>query len=44
MKEAFIKIHDYLVTGHEEAELCMMGFILKNALSDNGGVTRGYPT
>ena len=43
-KEAFVKVHDYLVS--EEAQknpyaFCMAGFILKNTLSDNGGVTRG---
>ncbi len=43
-KEAFVKIHDFLVS--DEAlknpfAFCMAGFILKNTLSDNGGVTRG---
>lgn len=43
-KEAFVRVHDYLVS--EEAQkdpykFCMAGFILKNTLSDNGGVTRG---
>ena len=38
-KEAFVKIHDYLVSG--EKDFCMAGFILRNTLSDNGGVTRG---
>ena len=39
-KEAFVKVHDFLVSttpGH----YCGAGFILKNTLSDNGGVTRG---
>lgn len=43
-KEAFVKIHDYLVGEHEEKDcldMCMAGFILKNTLSENGGVTRG---
>lgn len=42
-KEAFIKIHDYLVT-HEETipcSFCMAGFMLGNTLSPNGDVTRG---
>lgn len=42
-KEAFVKIHDYLL-GYEKQganALCMAGFILKNTLSENGGVTRG---
>lgn len=40
-KSAFKSIHDFLVAGHASSELCMAGFILKNTLSDNGGVTRG---
>ena len=31
-------MHEYLVRGGES---CMAGFVLKNTLSDNGGVTRG---
>ncbi len=41
-KEAFVKIHDYLVEhGTEQYNYCMAGFILENTLSENGGVTRG---
>lgn len=44
-REAFVKLHDYLVSHAEKAydihEICMAGFILKNTLSENGGVTRG---
>ena len=42
-KEAFTKIHDFLVnyTPDKPDDFCMAGFILKNTLSDNGGVTRG---
>lgn len=43
-KEAFVKVHDFLVQEHNEAEklqFCMAGFILGNTLSDNGAVTRG---
>ncbi|HIX28334.1 MAG TPA: nucleotidyltransferase, partial [Candidatus Blautia stercoravium] len=43
-KEAFVKIHDYLVEekpAAEKMDICMAGFILENTLSDNGGVTRG---
>ncbi|WP_330587237.1 hypothetical protein [Aminipila butyrica] len=44
-KEAFVKVHDYLVRssqpGSEIPSYCMAGFILKNTLSDHGGVTRG---
>ena len=43
-KEAYVKVHDYLV--HEQPEdgllhICMAGFRLGNNLSDNGSVTRG---
>ncbi len=43
-KEAFVKVHDYLVQDNAEDEklqICMAGFILGNTLSDNGSVTRG---
>lgn len=50
-KEAFVKLHDYLAShaGANENknsdkafhDICMAGFILKNTLSENGGVTRG---
>lgn len=43
-KEAFVKVHDYLVQADEAAEVhdfCMAGFILENTLSDNGTVSRG---
>lgn len=43
-KEAFVKVHDFLVSGKKDSDkynFCMAGFILKNTLSDNGGVTRG---
>lgn len=43
-KEAFVKVHDYLVQDHasgERMEFCMAGFMLGNTLSENGGVTRG---
>ena len=38
-KQAFVKIHDYLMTSPKA--FCMAGFVLKNTLSENGGVTRG---
>ena len=37
-KEGFKAVHEYLVNG---GKTCMAGFVLKNTLSDNGGVTRG---
>lgn len=43
-KECYVKIHDYLTTAKstpQTFDFCMAGFILKNTLSDNGGVTRG---
>ena len=43
-KEAFCKVHDYLVEEHPNTgkmNFCMAGFILGNTLSENGGVTRG---
>ena len=43
-KEAFVKVHDYLVNvpeGEEMLHMCMAGFILGNTLSENGSVTRG---
>ena len=43
-KEAFVKLHNFLVSGEDlgrEFTMGMGGFILKNTLSDNGTVTRG---
>lgn len=40
-KEAFVKIHDFLVFSAREKQLCMTGFQLKNTLSNFGGVPRG---
>lgn len=43
-KEAFVRIHDFLVNAvpsPDKFRFCMAGFILKNTLSENGGVTRG---
>lgn len=40
-REGFRAVHQYLVSGGEN---CMVGFILKNTLSDNGSVTRGICT
>lgn len=40
-KEAYVAMHDWLVLEHEDNAYAMAGFILKNTLSDNGGVTRG---
>lgn len=38
-KEAYRLVHEHLV--REQNNYCMAGFVLKNTLSDNGGVTRG---
>lgn len=44
-KDPFVKLHDYLVQEHPQKDgkedICMAGFVLKNTLSENGGVTRG---
>ena len=40
-KEAFVKLHDFLCAERKPNTYCMAGFILKNTLSENGGVTRG---
>ena len=42
-KEAFVKLHDFLVgyVPEKANQFCMAGFILKNTLSENGAVTRG---
>ena len=43
-KEGFKAIHEFLVNDQPQIKqynFCMAGFIIKNTLSDNGGVTRG---
>lgn len=40
-KEAFQKMHLWLCEDHRSNAYAMAGFILKNTLSENGGVTRG---
>lgn len=44
-KSAFRKVHDFLVAQHPASngryQFCMAGFILRNTLSEHGGVTRG---
>ena len=45
-KEAFVKVHEFLVSDQAEdteyiQDYSTAGFILRNTLSDNGGVTRG---
>ena len=44
-KDPYVKIHDYLTGGRKipdgKLDICMAGFLLKNTLSENGGVTRG---
>ncbi len=39
--EAFCKMHAWLTEKHADSAIAMAGFILKNTLSENGGVTRG---
>lgn len=42
-KEAYKEAYQYLTQEHpyDVLDACMVGFVLKNTLSDNGGVTRG---
>lgn len=40
-KEAYEKAYTYLSSNKNQKDICMIGFVLKNTLSDNGGVTRG---
>ena len=41
-KEGFRLVHDFLVQNSARAgAYCMAGFVLRNTLSENGGVTRG---
>lgn len=40
-REAYRQLHDWLILNHEDNAIAMAGFILKNTLSENGGVTRG---
>ena len=40
-KQAYVQLHEWLVGEHQDNAIAMAGFILKNTLSDHGGVTRG---
>ncbi|MBR5232391.1 MAG: nucleotidyltransferase [Clostridia bacterium] len=40
-KYAYRLLHDFLVENTDDTAYAMAGFVLKNTLSDNGGVTRG---
>lgn len=42
-KEAYREAYSYLtsIPDNGKIQICMIGFVLKNTLSDNGGVTRG---
>ena len=41
-KEAYVRSFEYLTRPvRNQDEICMVGFVLKNTLSDNGTVTRG---
>lgn len=40
-RDAFQLLARYLTEDPKEAEACLIGFVLKNTLSENGGVTRG---
>lgn len=43
-KEAYQSMHQWLVQPQDANTYAMAGFVLKNTLSDNGGVTRGVCT
>ena len=40
-KEAFYRLHEWLTQEHADTTVSMAAFILKNTLSEHGGVTRG---
>ena len=42
-KSAFKEAYSYLtsIPSADKIQVCMVGFVLKNTLSENGGVTRG---
>ena len=40
-KHAYSMMHSWLTQDHEDTAIAMVGFSLKNTLSENGGVTRG---
>ncbi len=40
-KDGFHTLHAYLTGDRPADEACLVGFVLKNTLSENGGVTRG---
>lgn len=40
-KSTFAEMYDYLCNSVTATNFCMSGFVLKNTLSENGGVTRG---
>ena len=40
-KAAYGMMHDWLIQEHEATDIAMVGFLLKNTLSDSGSVNRG---
>ncbi len=40
-KDSFVKMYNFLTTDLKSNKYCMVGYLLKNTLSDNGGVSRG---
>lgn len=40
-RSAYCSIADFLMQPHDESEYAMVGFLLKNALTENGSVARG---
>ena len=39
--ECFRKLYDYLSKPHKAGEYCMVGYLLRNTVTDNGSVARG---
>lgn len=39
--ECFRKLYDYLSQPHKAGEYCMVGYLLRNTVTDNGSVARG---
>lgn len=43
-QEAYRRLADFLESSHKDTDFAMAGFVLKNTLSESGGVTRGLCT
>ena len=43
-RDAFVRLSEHLSSDKAEADFCMIGYILKNTLTENGTVSRGVCT